>query len=142
MLQLFYGPLKPRTSYVLSNLHVFSQADYGNIILAGMLGVGYIYVPAFCLNNKCPLHISFHGCLQSAQIVGETFVLNSGLNDWAESNNLIIIYPQIVSSAVNPQGCWDFWGYTDSNFAYKNGKQMQIVYNISQNPPIVYWDTE
>ena len=142
ILKLFYGPLKPRVSPVDSNLHVFSQGDYGDIFLAGMLSFGFIYVPKYCVENECPIHISFHGCLTSAEFIGELYVLHSGLNNWAESNNFIIIYPQLVSSVVNPQGCWDFWGYTGSNYAYKNGRQMEIVYRISQTPPIVRWVTE
>lgn len=139
LLQSLLGPLNTRVFAVDQNLHVFKQSLYGDIVLAGMLELGYIYIPENCLVKNCRVHIAFHGCLQSAQLVGNIFVKWNGLNDWAESNNIIVIYPQIISSFVNPQGCWDFWGYTGTNFAFKTGRQMQIVYNISQKLPIVNW---
>ena len=139
MLQSFLGPLNPKVFAVDANLYVFKQSAYGNTLLAGMLDLGYIYIPAGCMSNKCRVHIAFHGCSQSAEVVGNVFARWNGLDDWAESNNIVVVYPQILSSFVNPQGCWDFWGYSGSNFAFKTGRQMQIVYNISQKIPIVNW---
>ena len=139
MLQLFYGTLKPRVFAVAENLHYFQQAPYGNIFLAGMFTTGYVYVPQFCVTNVCEVHVSFHGCLQSAEVVGDIFAKYNGLNDWAEANNFVVIYPQVVSSLVNPQGCWDFWGYTGSEFATKAGRQMALVYNMVTNVPYVNW---
>jgi len=53
-----------------------------------------------------------------------------GLNEWAETNNIIVLYPQISKSELfpsNPEGCWDWWGYTDSNYSNKNGAQLKFV---------------
>jgi poly(3-hydroxybutyrate) depolymerase len=47
--------------------------------------------------------------------IGTEFVTNSGLNEIAESNNIIILYPQAKKSILNPSnpnGCFDWWGYT------------------------------
>ena len=58
------------------------------------------------------------------------FVTQTGINRWAESNKLVVLYPQTKSSNVmpfNPQGCWDWWGYTDANYATRSGKQIQAV---------------
>jgi len=27
----------------------------------------------------------------------------------------------------NPKGCWDLWGYTGNNYAYKSGPQMKAI---------------
>jgi poly(3-hydroxybutyrate) depolymerase len=65
----------------------------------------------------------------------------TGLNDWAESNNLVILYPQATSNFLkNPEGCWDWWGYTGSDFAFKSGLQMSMVYAMYQKPPGVSWN--
>lgn len=59
----------------------------------------------------CRLHVAFHGCRQFAESVGTVFVEHSGLNAWAESNNIIVLYPQTVNSDVlpfNPKACWDW----------------------------------
>lgn len=139
MLTQFLGNLNPRTTPNDNNLIAFSQSTYGDITTASMGKTGYVYVPAGCKTNKCNLHIAFHGCQQSAEKVGKDFVEYTGLNDWAESNNIVVVYPQLTTSLKNPQGCWDFWGYTGSNYALKSGKQMEIVFKMAQQVPGVNW---
>ena len=58
---------------------------------------GYVYVPNSCAarNAKCKLHVAFHGCNQDMETVGDAFVRHSGLNEWADTNNLVILYPQV-----------------------------------------------
>jgi len=94
----------------------------------------YVYVPTACQqqNNTCKLHVSFHGCLQGFEEVGQIYVLHAGLNRWAESNNIIVLYPQAVLSIfpVNPEGCWDWWGYTNGNYANKYGLQLATIKNM------------
>jgi len=34
--------------------------------------------------------------------IGTDFVENSGLNGWAESNNIIVLYPQAKKSTFSP----------------------------------------
>ena len=141
ILNQFYAQLNPRGSMVESNLVSFSQATYGDVAKAVMGKTGYVYVPSACKSTKCELHIAFHGCQQSVDVVGKDFVMYTGLNDWAESNNIVVLYPQATSSIFkNPEGCWDWWGYTGSNFAFKSGLQMSIVYAMYQKPPGVSWD--
>lgn len=41
------------------------------------------------------------------------FVENAGYNEWADANNIVVLYPQARTANLgfaNPQGCWDFWG--------------------------------
>lgn len=43
----------------------------------------------------------------------------TGFLEIAEVNNIILVLPQVQHFALfptNPQGCWDWWGYTDDNF--------------------------
>jgi hypothetical protein len=47
--------------------------------------------------------------------------------EWAESNDIIILYPQVKSGPGNPNECWDWWGYTNSNYHTRHGKQMSAV---------------
>jgi hypothetical protein len=44
----------------------------------------------------------------SREFIGRTFVEHAGYNPVAEVNNIIILYPQISRSLVNPQGCYDW----------------------------------
>ncbi|XP_002730700.1 poly(3-hydroxybutyrate) depolymerase-like [Saccoglossus kowalevskii] len=93
--------------------------------------VGYIYVPTGCVSTPgCKLHIVFHGCLQGRNVLGEEYALNTGYNEVGEENDIIIVYPQVTSSLGNPMGCWDWWGYTDSNYDLKSGVQLEFIKNI------------
>ena len=98
---------------------------------ATMLAHALAYVPAACASgDACGVHIAFHGCQQSTAYVGDAFARLAGFNEWAESNHLIVLYPQVDSSAIaplNPNGCWDWWGYTGEQYATRNGPQIQVI---------------
>lgn len=95
----------------------------------GMAEYGYAYVPKACENGRCKLHVALHGCLQSAERIGETFVRHAGYNEWADANKMIVLYPQATASLHegNGNGCWDWWGYDDADYYNKRGRQMQAV---------------
>jgi poly(3-hydroxybutyrate) depolymerase len=134
LLQHLFGTLNPRNSGTLTGqLLTFDQSAFtgtspANLSLAN---TGYVYVPASCAaGNPCRVHVAFHGCLQNAGYVGTTYVTNAGYNQWADTNNLIVLYPQTISSSgapYNPNGCWDWWGYNESSYANKNGSQIRFV---------------
>jgi hypothetical protein len=53
-------------------------------------------------------------------------------NEWAKNNRIVVLYPQVVAEnywPVNPQGCWDWWGflYTGPDYAILSGKQIKAV---------------
>jgi poly(3-hydroxybutyrate) depolymerase len=50
--------------------------------------------------------------------INDEFARNSGYNEVGEANNIIILYPQATVSYVpnNPNGCWDWWGYTNNKY--------------------------
>ena len=133
LLQFTLGELKPKAKSSSGKLINLEQQNIAGEDAASMAETGYAYVPANCESGtRCKLHISFHGCNQYAEAadVGQQFVLNSGLNQWADTNDLVILYPQAKASRLmpmNPQECWDWWGYTDENYATKEGKQIKAV---------------
>jgi hypothetical protein len=90
-------------------------------------GVGYLYGPTACATQPCRLHVAFHGCKQDVDTVYDDFVRDTGYNRWAASNNIVVLYPQATASAANPNRCWDFWGYSGSNYADQTGPQMRAV---------------
>jgi len=111
----------------------FSGGAPGAISLAD---AGYAWVPRECERGGCRVHVVFHGCRQNAQSVGERFVRESGYNRWAETNRLVILYPQTIARwgwawsggfVFNPRGCWDWWGYTGPAYATKAGPQIRAV---------------
>jgi poly(3-hydroxybutyrate) depolymerase len=100
---------------------------------------GYLYVPKACEVEACRVHVALHGCRMSVEQIGERFVREAGYNRWADSNRLVVLYPQTTprngpgfrdwrwSYVFNPRGCWDWWGYTGPQYASRAGPQIRAV---------------
>jgi poly(3-hydroxybutyrate) depolymerase len=89
---------------------------------------GYVYVPPSCLAGKpCGLLVAFHGCKQNATAVGEAFVKDAGFNRWADVYGVAVLYPQTRASMapLNPQACWDWWGYSGAGYDTRQGVQLR-----------------
>jgi len=134
-----YGPLNPPVTPIDSNVITLSQAKFtpGKVdpSTLSMATDAYLYVPTNCKTPtaNCTLHVSFHGCLQGTEEVGLIYVNHAGWNKWAESNNMIILYPQAIISILDPinlDGCWDWWGYTNEEYAFKNSTQLLTIMNM------------
>ncbi len=139
LLQQIYGPapLQPPAK-ATEPLRRFDQRPFfdPNDASASMHASGHVYVPAACQQGaRCRLHVAFHGCLQSEDEIGDAFYSRGGYNEVAESNAIVILYPQVKAWVdgwlfqyrQNPLGCWDWWGYSGADYARKSGKQMRAV---------------
>jgi poly(3-hydroxybutyrate) depolymerase len=149
LLQHIYGRLNPPGTASTSSLKTFDQTEFVDPALVGKVGLsdtGYVYIPAACTpTTRCRVHVVFHGCKQYA---GNPEVLDAvpkkgGYNEWAETNNIIVLYPQteaiqvdvgwpLVRIEVNSGGCWDWWGLDSSlpgngEFARKDGYQISAI---------------
>lgn len=136
VLDHLYG-LKAGAATTLSATPIaFDQGRYGGD--AGrMADKGYAYVPAHCrtAGAHCALHVVFHGCMQSANALGsDEIYARLGYNRWADSNGIILLYPQVDKNplALNPYGCWDWWGYTGLGFQLRHGGQIGAVHQMVQ----------
>lgn len=120
LLQHLLGPLVPRGT--AGRLVSFDQKPYA---ASGMADDAYVYIPKACATERCRVHVAFHGCRQTAR----EFAEGAGYNRWAESNRLIVLYPQARASLwpFNPRGCWDWWGYTGPQYATKQAPQIRAV---------------
>lgn len=127
MLQAIAGSLQPRTE-ATGELRIVAQVGGED---ADMLASALLYVPAACANGEaCGVHVALHGCQQSTEFIGDAFALGAGYNEWAESNRLLVLYPQVASSKLNPLnplGCWDWWGYTGDDYATQSGAQIASI---------------
>jgi poly(3-hydroxybutyrate) depolymerase len=123
-------------THLLGKLHAPAPAASGELIAfeqsefakpeTGMANTAYVYLPAACRQGGCRIHTAFHGCRQNAEAAGEAWVRESGYNLWAESNRLIVLYPQ-TASAKAPNGCWDWWGYTGAGYHLQAAPQIDAV---------------
>lgn len=136
-LTLFFGKLNPRNNGALHGTLInFDQTEFGASASNSMSTNGYVFVPKTCASGHvCGLVLAFHGCLQTQADIGTKFITESGIDEWADTNGVIVLYPYAVKSSTipyNPNGCWDWWGYDGSDYALKSGTQISIVYKMAQ----------
>jgi poly(3-hydroxybutyrate) depolymerase len=123
------GVLRPPSKSAEGRLLQFDQRPYGSRDIS-MDDIAYVYVPNACGRGGCRVHVAFHGCRQGADEVGMRFVSEAGYNRWADTNLLVVLYPQAVARwwpLFNPRGCWDWWGYTGAPYATRDGAQIRAV---------------
>jgi poly(3-hydroxybutyrate) depolymerase len=131
----WFGNLNPKNEGTLNGAVIsFDQNEFapgGNAAAISMDQTGYAFVPVECANGEqCGVILALHGCLQYHGAVGSAFIDDAGINQWADTNHIVVLYPQTIPTGdSNPQGCWDWWGYlNDSDYAQKTGPQMQALY--------------
>src|SRR5262245_5979876 len=141
LLQHLLGTLEQPPAKESGRIVRFDQKPFagGDAYAIGMGDSGYFYVPKTCETEACRVHVALHGCRMSVEQIGERFVREAGYNRWADSNRLIVLYPQTTprngpgfrdwrwSFMFNPRGCWDWWGYTGPQYANKAGPQIRAV---------------
>lgn len=99
---------------------------------AFLASTGYVYLPPDCAAGKrCGLLVAFHGCKQDANAVGKAFVNDAGFNRWADAYGVVVLYPQTRASfaPLNPQACWDWWGYSGADYDTRQGVQLRWLVN-------------
>jgi poly(3-hydroxybutyrate) depolymerase len=127
ILRVIYGAVEPRGSANAADFIAFDQSAYASSG-AKLADQGVAYVPPSCrAQGGCRVHIVFHGCKQSRNDVKDAVIRETGFADWAATNNTIVLFPQTAQSALNPMGCWDWWGYTGLDFLSRDAPQMKAV---------------
>ena len=131
MLTHLLGRVRRLTDAPAGRLLAFDQAEFiASPEAHGMGPSGYTWVPDACAQGaRCRLHVAFHGCLQAASRIGDTFARHAGYNRWADANRVVVLYPQATASLPqgNGNGCWDWWGYDDPDYMTRDGRQMAAV---------------
>ncbi len=158
MLRFFYrrpeATLNPPMDWNRQSLIAFDQTEFfpegtgrgdGGDGSISMNDIGHVYVPESCrAGATCRLHVALHGCEQYQERIEQEcgregrcpphlFFESAGYNEWAEANDIIVLYPQTIAwdgpslDRTNPKGCWDWWGFTGDGYATKNGKQIRAI---------------
>lgn len=128
VLEAIYGSLSAAPEDASGRYVVFAQDAFGNSGDTALADEGVAYVPAVCARQAgCAVHVVFHGCKQGRPAVGDAFIKTSGYERWAAAGRLILLFPQVEASALNPNGCWDWWGYTGREFLTRDAPQMAAV---------------
>ena len=137
ILQHIYGVLNaPNRGSLTGTVKRFDQSVYTKPDDPGSLslgGTGFVFVPRECEDGAaCRVHIALHGCKQDRGDIDRRYVDDTGYNAWADSNRLIVLYPQTAPSSFlpfNPQACWDWWSYVDHEDSYvtRSGPQIRTI---------------
>ena len=136
ILRHIHGPLEPPVDRLSGRLLRFDQSEFfDEKPRASMSRFAYAYVPR-AVEEGAParVHIALHGCKQGYNYIdyingrpdiqggppyGNRYVTTTGYNHIADSNDFIVLYPQAEGiddgHTQNPDGCWDWWGYTSAN---------------------------
>ncbi|MEU1129780.1 PHB depolymerase family esterase [Streptomyces sp. NPDC005900] len=132
---LFGTAPHPATTAALDGTLIrFDQNLYapgGGAATAGMGRDGFAYIPGACATGTgepCRLMVALHGCRQTYGQIGDSFMRQAHLNEYADTNRMIVLYPQATTSPDNPRGCWNWWGYGgDTRYAEKGGRQISAI---------------
>lgn len=137
-----HGPLEPPAAEPGGRFVAFDQNEFLPDRKAhdhSMSDSGMAYIPDSCNTRRCRVHVAFHGCLQNEDKVGDAFYRQAGYNRWADTNDLIVLYPQTearygwgwpfwtLNFVWNPNACWDWWGYDSADYHTKNGPQIEAI---------------
>lgn len=154
------GDVKPPAGRALGALVRFEQEEFTQDTTdrACMAKFGYAYIPSSVLNGEAArgVHIALHGCKQGYAYVdfvhgvpdiqnqppyGDRYVRSTGYPEWAEANNLIVLFPQADGGdnniVQNPDGCWDWWGYSakdlqNPDFYTRNAVQIRAIFGMME----------
>jgi hypothetical protein len=125
-----YGPLEPAGTEPTGSFVVFDQQPFSEPD-DGLADEGIVYIPPSCRDEEhCRIHVALHGCGQSREKVGDAFVKDSGFAEIADTNRIIVLLPQVKASTINPEGCWDWWGYTGLDYLGKDAPQIAAIWSM------------
>jgi poly(3-hydroxybutyrate) depolymerase len=136
-----YGKLNPPAAQPAGSLVEFDQSEFlgGDAFAHSLSETGVAYVPKSCQSHRCRVHVALHGCLQNQALIGDQFYGHAGYNRWADTNDIIVLYPQTIARygwgwpfvtpnfMLNPNACWDWWGYDSRDYYKKSGPQLRAI---------------
>ena len=117
ILRHIYGDhILPRTEPSLANLRWVNQLPFvparnKSWSAHGMMKWGLVYANKACKANPatCRVHVNYHGCIADVYQRRRKWSTVIDLNSYAESSNIIVVYPQAAGDAATGKGCWN-WG--------------------------------
>jgi poly(3-hydroxybutyrate) depolymerase len=131
ILSWIYGPLAASSTEPQGKFLMFEQQPFSEPG-DGFADEGVVYVPPACEQQTgCRVHIALHGCQQSREAVEDAFIKESGYAEIADTNRLVILFPQAKAiTGINPKGCWDWWGYTGLDYLGKEAPQIKAIWTV------------
>lgn len=159
ILDHLYPGAKAAAEAPFGDLVRFEQAEFLDTAeqRACMAEFGYAYIPSRVASGEAEaigVHVVLHGCKQGYAYIdyvngredslnqppyGDRYVRSTGYMEWAEANDLILLFPQADggdnNDVQNPEGCWDWWGYSASDpyepdYYSRDAVQIRAIYSM------------
>lgn len=147
MLRTFFGDrVQPRTETRRRGLRWIEQWKYlprsaGPANASTLLRWAPAYVPESCEANLllCAVHVNYHGCTPNPKKRGAdrhsrtwadrlVWVNSIDINNYAEANRIVVLYPQAAGSDSIGEGCFNWASYEDDPlFDTRLGVQLNTV---------------
>ena len=154
LLRSFYGPaLRPRVkARTNSSLVWLEQWAYlpraaGAPPNSTMLRWAPAYVPHACRSGNaswCRVHVNYHGCTRNPREPRSMggwaerllWLRSIDLNEYAEANHIVVLYPQAAGSIESGEGCFNWASYTDDPlFDTRLGIELTVVRSMVADLP-------
>ena len=151
---LYHEGLQPPAERLSGRLLRFDQSEFfAGEVPCCFSPYGYVYVPKAVEEGRVEprIHVALHGCKQGYNYVdltygrpdrandppyGNRYMTTTGYNEMADTNGIVVLYPQVegIDDGVvqNPEGCWDWWGYSSTDYYSKNAPQIRTIHRMLQ----------
>eukprot|EP00913_Durusdinium_trenchii_P016311 g15330.t1 len=135
-LRAFYGEIKPRKVAHPTLVHVDQwkylppeatfNATIGELPRGGLWKFALVYVPESCKER----------CIKKRLDRRRLWATSINLNEYAEANDIIVVYPQAAGSHGEGIGCWN-WGdeKADHYFDTRRAVQLRTIMNLLEDLP-------
>ena len=83
-------------------------------------------------SSACRIHVHYHPCGGGWRTLSLSYMLQNALPAYAETNDVVLLYPQSSAGGDNPVGggCFDWFGATGEAFDTRSGVQINTVLNM------------
>jgi len=80
--------------------------------------------------------VHYHGCIPLKWVARKRWVSAIDLNEYAEANDIVVLYPQAAGDPQSGTGCWNWFNYNfDRHFDDRRGVALRTVRAIVEDLP-------
>lgn len=150
MLRRAYPGLRPRVParkntaggtdlwWVNQTKYVPPRTGNDTWVATGMREWGMMYVPTgWCGGDAaCRVHVHYHGCGAGSWAERTEWNSEVDLNEYAEANGIVVIYPQAALLPGDQADCWNWnWEDTDPHYDTYSSVQLRTVAALVEDVP-------